>query len=82
MFQRGTWRCQVKGCGGEAELGMLAWVRTTGGRRGRIQRSSNTVRICAKCGTDIIKGKIPDEVSAALAQAIMKTRGEAQLKGR
>jgi hypothetical protein len=70
-FERGTWRCAVKG-----EYSLIVHARTAGGRKERIQKSSSAVRLCAGCINDANKGKPPAELMAAVKQAIARVRGE------
>jgi len=75
-FERGAWRCAVNRCGGKAEYSLKVHVRTAGGRKDRIQTSSPAVRLCPGCLTDTNKGKVPDELLAAIKLAIKQVKGE------
>lgn len=75
-FARGTWRCATKQCSGEGEYSVIVHVRTTGGRKDRIQAASGALRFCVRCTNDAAKGKPPAELLAAIKQAIGKVKGE------
>lgn len=75
-FARGSWRCATKRCEGQGEYALLVHARTAGGRKDRIQKSSDTIRLCAGCVKDAYTGKPPVELMAAIKQAIARVRGE------
>lgn len=75
-FKRGSWLCAVKDCGGQGEYSVIVHVRTSGGRKDRIQKASDALRVCPACIKDVKRGKVPEELMAAFHQAIKRVKGE------
>lgn len=75
-FQRGRENCVVMGCGGQAEYSLIAHARTSGGRKDRVMKTSDTVRICYTHADEVKQGKIPKQLLAAFQQAVKRVQGE------
>ena len=76
MFKRGFWRCQVAGCGDDAVLAFKTIVGTPGGRGHRIQKSTDTVRLCMVDARELANGVIPPALAAGIKKTIKAITGD------
>jgi hypothetical protein len=48
-WARGTYRCDAPGCTNAAEISVSTQLSTPGGRAGRVQVRTRSVRLCESC---------------------------------
>lgn len=75
-FRRGLWRCQVSGCPEDAVLAFKTIIGTAGGRRDRIQKSTDTTRLCMVDARELANGVIPPALAAGIKKTIKAITGD------